>query len=112
MTNATSNIEVQEVRIGNVVDLPPVALRRETAARFVGISAGTLDRWRAAGRFPKPIVEELDRNGTPRMTLWLAEHLRAWALAGMPSGWGPESMRDGVAGRGATKGKGAASVRR
>lgn len=34
-------------------EMPPEVLRPREAARYVGLSRPTIDRWRKAGKFPK-----------------------------------------------------------
>lgn len=59
-----------------IVTIKPLFLGREDAARFLAISAGTLESLVAAGDAPKPRKVS---NG--RRVAWLVEELEAWGRA-------------------------------
>jgi len=56
--------------------LPRLALRLDELAGALGISRRTLERERAAGRFPRPDLH------LGRMPLWRPETIRAWVDGG------------------------------
>jgi predicted DNA-binding transcriptional regulator AlpA len=53
-----------------------LALRLDEVAQSLGVARRTLDRARAAGRFPRPDVY------LGRVPLWTPETIRAWIAGG------------------------------
>jgi len=64
-------------------------VQRGEAAKILGVSTDTLDRWWRRGVCPAPVGRFDDRKGRPRMLFWAAEQLTTWAESGM----GPAARR-------------------
>lgn len=71
---ATTHAQLPEA----AVPPQPILVDRKQAAAMLAISESTIDRMRAEGGFPEPIM-------FGRAMRWQAEKLRAWAAAGCPS---------------------------
>jgi len=56
--------------------LPRMALRLDELAKVLGVSRRTLERERAAGRFPRPDAH------LGKMPLWRPETLQRWLAGG------------------------------
>jgi predicted DNA-binding transcriptional regulator AlpA len=54
----------------------PLAFRKATAAKLVGISVRTLERLASAGRFPRPDAH------AGRCPLWIRSTLESWIALG------------------------------
>ena len=61
------------MRDGSTLPGWPLILRREDAARYVGLSGSTFDGEVKAGRIPRPV------NMTPTIKGWHRADLEAWA---------------------------------
>ncbi|HZW33450.1 MAG TPA: helix-turn-helix domain-containing protein [Isosphaeraceae bacterium] len=61
--------------------LPKLAFRPKELEQALGVDERTIQRWRSAGRFPKPDVQ------IGRTLLWRAETVRDW-LAQQAAGRG------------------------
>lgn len=58
----------------------PRHLRPDEVLRLAGISRTTLNRWEAAGRFPRRIAR------SPRSVAWRSDEVNAWLDLG-PEAW-------------------------
>jgi hypothetical protein len=56
--------------------IEPMALRPEDLEAAIGVDNRTIQRWRSAGKFPKPDI----RHG--HTLLWRVETVRAWLESG------------------------------
>lgn len=69
--------------VRTVKGVSAIGMRRTEAAAYCGLSLATWDRFRAAGRTPRPVFEHCDRRQV-RMAVWLVSDLERWARAGFP----------------------------
>ena len=67
-------------RVGKRAPGPTDALLNMEAVRPLvgGLSAVTIRRWVAKGRFPAPIVLSLRDNGTPSRVAWSERAVQTW----------------------------------